>query len=277
MRGQTTHLDTDVLAEFDAGLTTGRRGARIAAHLEGCDRCRALRDELAGVPAVLAAIPAQAMPDPVALRLDRVLAAELVRRTDSERARADSPRHRGTVGQPARNRGWRLVSVRVLAPAAAVVLAAAGYGLSQLSGGPGHQASTSVAAAPAKAAAGRANVAEPMPSSGPAARAQRMSPASFPFVISHTDFMPGTLRQQVEAALLAAESPHATQAAPTAVVACVRTVAGTASPLLVESARYQGQVATVIVMRTSRGEVALVAGAGCATSHGKPLATTTVP
>jgi predicted anti-sigma-YlaC factor YlaD len=51
MRGQMTHLDTDVLAEFDAGLVTGRRGARIAAHLAGCDRCRALRDELAGVSA----------------------------------------------------------------------------------------------------------------------------------------------------------------------------------------------------------------------------------
>jgi hypothetical protein len=277
MRGQTTHLDTDVLAEFDAGLITGRRGARIAVHLAGCDRCRALRDELAGVSAVLAAIPAQAMPDLVAQRLDRVLAAEVVRRTDSERARADSPRHRGTAARPAGTRGLRLLSLRVLAPAAAVVLAAAGYGLSQLSGGPGQQASKSLAAGSAPKVAGSARVAAPMPGSGPAARAQRMSPASFPFVISHTDFMPGTLKQQVEAALLAAEAPRATQTPPTAIMACVRTIAGSANPLLVESARYQGQVATLIVMRTSQGEVALVAGAGCAASHAEPLASTTVP
>ena len=48
-RGQMTHLDTDVLAEFRAGLITGRRGTRIAAHLAGCERCTALDEQLAGV------------------------------------------------------------------------------------------------------------------------------------------------------------------------------------------------------------------------------------
>ena len=104
-----------------------------------------------------------------------------------------------------------------------------------------------------------------------------MAPARFPFLTSHTNFMPGTLKQQVEAALRAAESARATQTAPAAVMACVRNVAGSASPLMVESARYQGQAATIIVMRTSQGEVAMVAGAGCSASHGQPLATTTVP
>ena len=99
---------------------------------------------------------------------------------------------------------------------------------------------------------------------------------SFPFLTSHTNFLPGTLKQQVEAALRVAESAGATQA-PAAVMACVRNVAAGATPLMVESARYQGQAATIIVMRTSKGEVALVAGAGCSASHGKPLATTTVP
>ena len=49
MRGQMTHLDTDVLAEFRAGLITGRRGARITAHLGDCERCTALDEQLAGV------------------------------------------------------------------------------------------------------------------------------------------------------------------------------------------------------------------------------------
>jgi hypothetical protein len=277
MRGQTTHLDTDVLAEFDAGLTTGRRGARIAAHLAGCDRCRARRDELAAVSAVLAAIPAQAMPDRVAQRLDRVLAAEVVQRNDSERAPADSPQDRSSHRRPAGSRGLRLVSLRVLAPATAVVLAAAGYGLSQLSGGGGPQAaSSSVAAGPAPAA-GRAAAPALLPSSRPALRPQRMSGASFPFVTSQTNFMPGTLRQQVEAALRAAESAPRTQTAPAAVITCARNVAGSANLLLIESARYQGQAATIIVMRTSQGEVAKVAGAGCSASHHEPLATTTVP
>jgi hypothetical protein len=285
MRGQTTHLDTDVLADFDAGLTTGRRGARIAAHLAGCDRCRALRDDLAGVCAVLAAIPAQAMPDRVAQRLDQVLAAEVTHRNDSERSRADRPQARSSHRRPAGSRGLRLVSLRVLAPATAVVLAAAGYGLSQLAGGAGPQtASSSVAAGPAisSAAAGRANAAVPAivppvaSGSGPAARAQRMSGVSFRFVTSQTNFMPGTLKQQAEAALLAAPSATATQP-PGSVVACVREVAGSADLLLVESARYQGQAATIIVTRTSQGEVAMVAGAGCSASHHELLATATVP
>jgi hypothetical protein len=286
MRGQTTHLDTDVLAEFDAGLTTRRRGARIAAHLAGCDRCRARRDELAAVSAVLAAIPAQAMPDLVAQRLDRVLAAEVVQRNnDAERTRALSAREPATPGRPAGHRRSRLVWMRVLAPATAVVLAAAGYGLSQLSGAGGPQAASSSVAAgpaevssPANAAAGRAAVPAVLPpSSGPAARAQRMSGASFPFVTSHTNFMPGTLAQQAEAALQAAQAATATQQAPGSVMTCVREVAGNASLLLVESARYQGHAATIIVTRTSQGEVAMVAGAGCSASHDKPLAIATVP
>jgi hypothetical protein len=284
MRGQSTHLDTDVLAEFDAGLTTRRRGARIAAHLAGCERCRARHDELAAVSAVLAAIPAQAMPGLVAQRLDRVLAAEVVQRNAAERTRAVSAREPAPRGRPAGHRRSRLVSLRVLAPATAVVLAAAGYGLSQLSGSGGPQAAgSSVAAGPAEVsspanAAGRAAVPAVLPpTSGPAARAQRMSGASFPFVTSHTNFMPGTLKQQAEAALRAAQAAPATQHAPGSVMTCVRAVAGNASLLLVESARYQGQAATIIVTRTSQGEVAMVAGAGCSASHDKPLATATVP
>ena len=77
MRGQMTHLDSDVLAEFHAGLITGRRSVKIAAHLAGCDRCTALDDRLAGVSALLASVPAPSMPDSVAQRLEVVLAAEV--------------------------------------------------------------------------------------------------------------------------------------------------------------------------------------------------------
>ena len=88
MRGQMTHLDTDVLAEFRAGLITGRRGARITAHLGGCERCTALDEQLAGVRSLLASVPAPAMPDSVAQRLDTVLAAEVAQRNAAGRAAA---------------------------------------------------------------------------------------------------------------------------------------------------------------------------------------------
>src|SRR5512142_2059014 len=106
MRGQMTHLEAEVLAEFRAGLITGRRGARITAHLAGCDRCTALGYQLAGVSALLASVPLPVMPDSLAHRLDTVLAAEAARpdrvgagqvRTDQdERGHADRPVHPAT-------------------------------------------------------------------------------------------------------------------------------------------------------------------------------------
>jgi len=81
-----THPDSEVLAEFHAGLITGRRGARISAHLAACDRCTGVCDQLAEVSILLAAVPAAAMPDAVTQRLESVLAAEAGQRDSSERA-----------------------------------------------------------------------------------------------------------------------------------------------------------------------------------------------
>src|SRR5205085_9175576 len=100
MRGQMTHLDTDVLAEFRAGLITGWRGARITAHLGGCERCTALDQQLAGVRSLLASVPAPAMPDSVAQRLDTVLAAEVAQReaAQGEAAQKNSAERAGGAG-----------------------------------------------------------------------------------------------------------------------------------------------------------------------------------
>src|SRR5438105_14563564 len=101
------HLDAEVLAEFRAGLITGRRGARITAHLAGCDRCTALGDQLAGLSALLASVPLPAMPGGLAQRLDTVLAAEAARSaqvtTDqAERGQAERPATAGgRSGSPA--------------------------------------------------------------------------------------------------------------------------------------------------------------------------------
>src|SRR5690242_11577313 len=139
MRGQMAHLDAEVLAEFREGLITGRRGTAITAHLAGCDHCTALGDQLAGVSALLASVPLPALPDNLAQRLDTVLAAEAARpdraqagagqvKTDQdERGHAARPAHPST-GRKQRSRpSLRLLSLRVLAPVAAVVLAAGGY------------------------------------------------------------------------------------------------------------------------------------------------------
>jgi hypothetical protein len=273
MRGQQTHLDPEVLAEFRAGLVTGHRGAKIAAHLAGCDRCTALGDELAGVSALFATVPAPAMPDQVAQRLDTALIAEVANR-DSERAYGASSRDRETRARPARNGGFRLLALRVLAPAAVVLLAAGGYGLSRIGSGPTMQGASSAASAQAASGA-RAPVAAPV-SKGPAARAQRMTPLEFTVVTSSADFQPATLKQQIEAALRV-RTAGTTQAPSAAVRACVQGLVGTASPVLVERARFGGRPATVIVAPTGRSDQVWVAGPRCSATTRDVLAATTVP
>ena len=147
MRGQMTHLDTDVLADFRAGLITGRRGVKIAAHLAGCDRCTALDDKLTGVSVLLASVPAPPIPDNVAQRLEAVLAAEVRQGNYPERAHVDRPGESGAHDRPAAKRGFRLATWRVLVPvgAAVVLLAGGGYGLSLLAGGPGSPQTSSAA------------------------------------------------------------------------------------------------------------------------------------
>src|SRR5215471_7308315 len=125
MRGQMTHPDSEVLAEFRAGIITVRRGARISAHLAACDRCTGVCDQLAEISALLAAVPASAMPDAVAQRLDSALAVEAGQRDSAERAVDPRSLDRATSPPPRRHWDFPLVALRVLTPAAAVVLLAA--------------------------------------------------------------------------------------------------------------------------------------------------------
>jgi len=279
MRGQMTHLDADVLAEFRAGLITGRRGREIAAHLAGCDRCTALDDKLAGVCSLLASVPAPAMPDSVARRLDIALAAEAADRRDhpGRSGREARPQTRAH-GRRAGNRGFRPLTLRVLAPAAAVVvLAAGGYGLSRVVAGPGSQPANSAAGgaenSSARHAANSAAGGAAEPVSGP--KPAIMSPAGVTFAASGTDYQRGTFQQQLKGQLKGqlAVTARPARTPPAQIIACVRNVAGPASPIFVDSARFGGQPATIIVARTSQGEKAWAVDASCSSV----LDTTTLP
>jgi hypothetical protein len=236
MRGQMTHLDTDVLAEFRAGLITGRRGARITAHLGGCERCTALDEQLAGVRSLLASVPAPALPDSVAQRLDTMLAAEVAQRNaagqaaareeaapadQAERAGGDGTRESSAPRRPGGNRGFRLLALRVLAPAAAVVvLAAGGYGLTRINLGSstgsaasstaGGAVRTAQSAAAGAESAGHANA----PAEGPskaAAVPRGIARAGFSLVAGQRNLTRANLAQQVRAELLVPSSARRTQ------------------------------------------------------------------
>lgn len=290
MRGQMTHLDTDVLAEFRAGLITGRRGARIAAHLAGCERCTALDARLAGVSALLASVPAPPLPDGLVERLDTVLAAEVADRDDPERSRREPARQPAAAPKRARDRGFRLPSLRVLAPAAAAVLAAGGFGLSQIIQGPasqmtasassqGNAAAKSVAGANPAAGRGAAPLASPSgtPSSVAAGGTDLLPSPRFLIVTSGTNFGKATLARQVTAELRVQPAPDKEHVAPAQLRACVQLVAGQAVVVRMIAAHYQGAPATVIVTRASHGDKVWVVGPGCSGTHRDLLAQTSLP
>ena len=281
----TGHPESGVLAEYQAGLVTGRRRASIASHLATCDRCAGLSDQLGEIPALLAAAPHPAMPADVARRLDLVLAAEAAQRHSSERTADDSPEHRATIPGPRRRWDFRLVTQRILVPAAAVVaLAAGGFGLSHVIGS---SASSSVAAgseaAPAPSARPANGTAAARSEAGrPGAVPAFETPARFQVVNSATNYLPATLRQQLETEL---QRHTQAAAAPQVLVSgslkgCVLRVTHGTRPgtlVLVERAHFQGQPAIVIVAVSGHDRAAWVAASGCSASTDHVLATATLP
>jgi len=268
-----THLDTDVLAEFRAGLITGRRGARITAHLAGCDRCATLDDQLAGVSVLLASVPVPALPDRVAQRLDTALAAEVARRDDAERARGDGTAESPAPRRPRGNRGFRPLALRVLAPAAAVVLlAAGGYGLSRAGLGSSNQSTASSAGSAAKSV-----------SSPTAGTRQANAPAAAPagitgdivVVTSNQNFTRIGLAQQVGAVLR--EAPGPGRAAPAQLRDCVLRLTGGHSLQRVESVRFEGRPAILVVARTGADDTAWIAAPDCSATSQHVLASTSLP
>jgi hypothetical protein len=282
----TGHPESDVLAEFRAGLVTGRRRASLASHLAACDRCAGLSDQLSEVSVLLAAAPRPVMPDDVARRLDLVLAAEAAQRHSSERAVDDSPGHLASSPGPRRRWDFRLVTQRILLPVAAVVvLAAGGFGLTRVGGSSSSSTAAGSEGAPAAPAASAASV--PSAAGGGATHRSGVNPAfkaplSFQVVNSGTDYLPATLRQQLASEL----HQHAQPAAGPQVLTsgslkgCVLRVTNGTSPVtlaLVERARFQGHPVIVIVTISSHRYQAWVAASGCSASSAHVLATATLP
>ena len=281
-----THPDSDVLAEFRAGLITGRGAARISAHLSACERCTGLSDQLAEISALLAAVPAPVMPDAVAQRLESVLAAEAVQRVSSERAVGDGVPDRAAGSPPRRRWDFRLVALRVLAPAAAVVLlAAGGYGLTRIgASSTSSQAASSGVASAASSAQGRAAAVPSVsaPSRSREAPANIEAPAKLGVVTSGTDYQAATLAPLLERELRlhGGATVSVQELTPASLRGCVLRVASGVHPLTllwVEKAHYQGQPAIVIVARSGYHDAAWVAASGCSASSDHVLATKTLP
>jgi hypothetical protein len=256
-------------------------------------------EQLAGVRSLLASVPAPAMPDSVARRLDTVLAAEVAQRNatqrnatqgeaarkdQAERARDDGAGESPAPPRPGGNRGFRLLTLRVLAPAAAVVvLAAGGYGLSRINfgsstgsaasssaGGAARAAAPSAASLPSKSA-GHVNA----PAAGP--HSLGITPANFSLVTGQRNLSGANLARQVRAVLLVPPSARTTKTPPGQLRGCVAKLAGGHRLELVESVRFDGSKATLVVARTGAGDTAWIAAPDCSATYGHVLATATLP
>jgi hypothetical protein len=111
---------------------------------------------------------------------------------------------------------------------------------------------------------------------------QRITAANFALVASTVNFSadPGTLKQQVERELRTASPGGASATAPPVtrqLRGCVQNLTRGARLVRVESARFQGQPATLVVARTGQDDTAWIAGPDCSATSRDILATTSVP
>lgn len=299
MSGQR-HPDATALAEYQAGLTSGPRGRRLAAHVASCARCASVGDQLAAVSSALATEPASPMPDAVERRIAAALAAEADRTTeaspvtqgppaDEAASVAGGPRHAspgrfrspggsrhdpagpGRRGRRSAPRARRFRPAMVLSGAAAAVLigVAVALGLAHLpSSSSSSEASGSAASAPSQPSAEAGGNAPASSELAPAAREPAGSEPSAAFVLtkSGTRYQPATLTAQVRAKLVAqqhASSVTGGSAPPSGTLtACVLHLTGNVRPSLVDRATYQGKPAYVIAV----ADRVWVVGLGCTAS-----------
>jgi acetolactate synthase regulatory subunit len=169
--------------------------------------------------------------------------------------------------------------LRVLAPAAAVVvLAAGGYGLTRINLGSSTGSAASTTAGPAvrsapSATAGAGHVNAPANGAVPGGIAR----AGFSVVAGQRNLTRANLAQQVRVELLVPASARRTQTPTQLLRGCVAKLADGHTVELVESVHFEGRPATLVVARTSAGATAWIAAPDCSDTHRHVLATTTLP
>jgi hypothetical protein len=112
-------------------------------------------------------------------------------------------------------------------------------------------------------------------------QAHRLTSGNFPLVVGTVHFSadPATLKQQVERELrtLPPTGPAATARPVTSQLrGCVQNLTHGVGLVRVESGRFGGQPATLVVARTGAHDTAWIAGPDCSATSPDVLATTTV-
>ena len=104
-----------------------------------------------------------------------------------------------------------------------------------------------------------------------------IGPASFSLVTGQRNLTRAGLAQQVRAELLVPVSARSTQTPSQQLRGCVAKLADGHALELVESIRFEGRPATLIVARTGDKDTAWIAAPDCSDTDSHVLATTTLP
>lgn len=285
----THHANAEDLASLDLDGLKARKAARIRTHVAGCARCTQLSSQVSAVPTVLASVSYPSMPTTLATQLGTTLASESARRladapaTEADRGLLPERRARRSPGT------WQIPGISVFATrlvAAAGALAVVGAGGYEIATHVGGGVSTTAANS-----SGSANV--------PSARQVSAGPSvqygtkTVRTVYSAENFTAAELGTQALAAVKAAQvegfggaqparvnAPNASAlpnnssvgthaGSPASLTSCLDGIVGNQSVRLVETAKYEGRPATIIVTAPNASGQAQVwvVGPACSASH----------
>ncbi|HSR85081.1 MAG TPA: hypothetical protein VLM11_12960 [Streptosporangiaceae bacterium] len=284
------HASAEDLAGLDLDALKPRKAARIRSHVASCVQCTQLSSQVSAVVVVLASVPYPSMPASLTTELDATLASESARRLASapatEAGRRDLPERRA---RKQRERGqlprMSVLATRLVAAAGALILVGVGgYEIATQTGG---NATGTAASSGGSAAA-------------PAVRNLGLGPVvpyqgkTFQTVHSNTNFTRADLGAQATAAVHAAElkgvaGAHAAgapaptgdrtfgsgtasqgQASKASLASCLGAVVGSRPVELVETAKFEGQPATIIVTQQTATHPAEVWAVSLACSAAHP-------
>lgn len=298
------HVSDDDLSRYLEGDLRPRRSARVGSHLARCSGCQDRVAALKAVPNLLASVQFPPIPASLSSRIEMALAAESSARVASTPA---SEAGRRELPDTSRRRRQGLMPPWFISPAAlrtaaavgaAVVIAGGGYAMVSHFGSSSAPSSTSMTAPPANAA----NL-----KNGPVVSYQHAGHSqTIRSVRSGTNYKLGTLGPQA-GQVLAAEhkttsngtmhasgslstfgsSSSASQPVPEAAPAssttklqgCVGRIAAGRAVLLVDSAKYEGSPATIIMVNltvSGRQTQVYAVGPGCSSSASDILAQQTL-
>jgi anti-sigma factor RsiW len=300
------HASLKILAFYIEGALRPRKASRVASHLAGCSRCTGNVQGLQQVPVLLLSATFPPIPESLSDRIEMAIAAESTTRVTAaepvsgEASRRDLPA-RGTGRE---RRRWRMPGVSsplagsLAAVGAAVVIAGGGYEIASHLDTGGTPSTSSVAhqPPPSGAAANGSNASAGAVRAGPEVQFQHNGKqVSISSVRTSTNFQPATLRAQAQSALQAARLsplqsvpgaigspaavPGATSVNQRQLTACVGNIAAGRNVLLVDIAKYQGDLATIIVVgRGPSGPgVVFAVGPACSATNADVLAQQNLP